>query len=145
MVILSFLFCYFFLPLKVKFGFFFFFCVQVWIATENGNLEVTYTHNEDHVCCFINTLCILYFHLMQLLVRRIGDHQRSFACSLCLLLKVMVNEEWRMKLWWLERDFHDLHLSCWSYLMRQRFWRKSGMEKRIADFERLLVCINLLF
>ncbi|KAM0041386.1 putative transcription factor WD40-like family [Helianthus debilis subsp. tardiflorus] len=28
------------------------FCLlmQVWAATESGNLEVTYTHNEDHVC-----------------------------------------------------------------------------------------------
>ena len=23
--------------------------VQVWFATEAGNLEVTYTHNEEHV------------------------------------------------------------------------------------------------
>lgn len=24
-------------------------CPQVWVATESGNLEVTYTHNEEHV------------------------------------------------------------------------------------------------
>lgn len=24
--------------------------VKVWVATEAGNLEVAYTHNEDHVC-----------------------------------------------------------------------------------------------
>lgn len=24
--------------------------IKVWIMTEEGNLEVAYTHNEDHVC-----------------------------------------------------------------------------------------------
>lgn len=24
--------------------------IKVWVATEGGNLEVTYTHNEEHVC-----------------------------------------------------------------------------------------------
>lgn len=24
--------------------------MQVWVAAEGGNLEVTYTHNEEHVC-----------------------------------------------------------------------------------------------
>lgn len=23
--------------------------MQVWVATESGNLEATYTHNEEHV------------------------------------------------------------------------------------------------
>lgn len=72
--------------------------MQVWVATENGNLEVTYTHNEEHVCCLINQLCMLYFDLMQLIVRRKGvwgqtregdknecrgDHQWSFPYGLC--------------------------------------------------------------
>lgn len=29
---------------------YFFWFVKVWVATESGNLEVTYTHNEEHVC-----------------------------------------------------------------------------------------------
>jgi len=29
--------------------------LQVWYATESGNLEVTYTHNEDHVCIILFT------------------------------------------------------------------------------------------
>lgn len=37
--------------------------LQVWVATENGNLEVTYTHNEEHVCC-INISCMSHFDLM---------------------------------------------------------------------------------
>ena len=29
--------------------------LQVWYATESGNLEVTYTHNEEHVCIILFT------------------------------------------------------------------------------------------
>jgi len=29
--------------------------LQVWYATESGNLEVTYTHNEEHVCILLFT------------------------------------------------------------------------------------------
>lgn len=38
--------------------------VKVWAATEEGSLEVVYTHNEEHVC-FIITItllrCVLHF------------------------------------------------------------------------------------
>ncbi|CAK9161000.1 unnamed protein product [Ilex paraguariensis] len=27
--------------------------IKVWVAAESGNLEVTYTHSEEHVCFFI--------------------------------------------------------------------------------------------
>lgn len=33
--------------------------IKVWIATEGGNLEVAYTHYEDHVCCLF-LLLLLY-------------------------------------------------------------------------------------
>lgn len=35
--------------------------MQVWVATESGNLEVTYTHNEEHVCV-ISRAQFLYIH-----------------------------------------------------------------------------------
>ena len=41
--------------------------VQVWVATESGNLEVTYTHKEEHVRLFLQIWfsCVLHvaFHL----------------------------------------------------------------------------------
>ena len=35
--------------------------MQVWVATESGNYEVTYTHNEEHV-----RLCAVECKLMKL-------------------------------------------------------------------------------
>lgn len=30
--------------------------LQIWAATQSGNLEVAYTHDEDHVCSYLNVL-----------------------------------------------------------------------------------------
>lgn len=38
--------------------------IKVWAAAEGGNLEVTYTHNEEHVC----GLVIIFLYYMVLLV-----------------------------------------------------------------------------
>lgn len=39
------------------------FLVQIWVATESGKLEATYTHSEEHVCGVLSYS--LELHAMQ--------------------------------------------------------------------------------
>ncbi|MBA0689983.1 hypothetical protein Goari_007684 [Gossypium aridum] len=54
--------------------------IKVWVATENGNLEVTYTHNEEHVCC-INISCMPYFDLMPISSKNKRVLRERSSCS----------------------------------------------------------------
>lgn len=56
----------------------FHFCfVQVWVATESGNLEVTYTHNEDHVCGL--WYFIFLMHIKILFLNRLAISEMKLA------------------------------------------------------------------
>jgi len=49
--------------------------MQVWYATESGNLEVTYTHTEEHVCInlFIFPLeCVDLMYGVSCPIRNVG-------------------------------------------------------------------------
>ncbi|XP_042481124.1 zinc finger CCCH domain-containing protein 48-like [Macadamia integrifolia] len=43
--------------------------IKVWVATENGDLEVTYTHSEEHVCCLWNFLLALLLYVFIYAIR----------------------------------------------------------------------------
>lgn len=45
----------------------FYLFLQVWFATESGNLEVTYSHNEEHVCFSISPNLVFLLHSCSIL------------------------------------------------------------------------------
>lgn len=45
----------------------FYLFLQVWFATDSGNLEVTYTHNEEHVCFSLSPNLVFLFYSCSIL------------------------------------------------------------------------------
>lgn len=65
--------------------------MQVWFAAESGNLEVTYTHSEEHVCLDgAYFLCLLMIYVLLILLL-------MFSKQLLFKLKV---EDTFVKLFW---------------------------------------------
>lgn len=45
----------------------FYLFLQVWFATDSGNLEVTYSHNEEHVCFSLSPNLVFLFYSCSIL------------------------------------------------------------------------------